>query len=336
MKASLHTSPDIFERLSPEWDGLLDPARSELFFLRNDWQQIWWRHLQWGDLAILAVYDDEGNLRGIAPWFIADDMGVERVVRTVGCTDVSDYMDIIAMPGFETPVIETLLDFMLSDEAPAWDRFSLCNIPASSPTCELFPRLANARGLTAQAVVQDVCPVIDLPGSYDEYLDGLDKKQRHELRRKRRRAEAAGVRWYVVGPEHDLDAEVDAFLELMAMSSPEKAGFLEAPGQRAFFHEIGRVFFEQDLLELIFLTVDGQRAAAMWQFAYRQRMLLYNSGLDPSSFAALSPGIVLLTYSIEDAIERGMATYDFLRGDEAYKYRMGARDTRVYNVGIRR
>jgi CelD/BcsL family acetyltransferase involved in cellulose biosynthesis len=74
----------------------------------------------------------------------------------------------------------------------------------------------------------------------------------------------------------------------------------------------------------------------MWQFGYGDRMMLYNSGLDAATFSYLSPGIVLLTYSIQDAIRRGFRYYDFLRGDETYKYRMGAETTTLHNVIIRR
>jgi CelD/BcsL family acetyltransferase involved in cellulose biosynthesis len=99
---------------------------------------------------------------------------------------------------------------------------------------------------------------------------------------------------------------------------------------------MGRSLFDQGMLDLLFLTVEGKKAAAMWQFVYGDRMMLYNSGLNPSDFAALSPGIVLSTYSIEASIEKGLALYDFLRGDETYKYRMGARDTSIYRISVHR
>ncbi len=65
-------------------------------------------------------------------------------------------------------------------------------------------------------------------------------------------------------------------------------------------------------------------------------MMLYNSGLNPVDFPGLSPGVVLLTFSIEDAIRRHFRLYDFLRGDEEYKYRMGAQKTNVYKITIHR
>ena len=335
MRAELHTTPDVFDRLKPEWDSLLDPGRSDNLYLCNDWQRIWWKHLHRGDLAVVSVRDDDGVLRGIGSWFIVDEAG-QHVVHIVGCIDVTDYMDIIAQPGYEEAVHAALIDFMLSDDAPHWDCIRLCNIPEASPTVDLFTRLARARDLSVETPVQEVCPIIELPATYEEYLATVDKKQRHELRRKRRRAEGADVSWYVVGREHDLDAEIDRFFDLMALSDDEKADFLKEPGHRDFFREMGHAMAERGLLELIFLTVDGQPAATMWQFVYRDRMLLYNSGLNPTDFSALSPGIVLLTYSIEDAVERGLKIYDFLRGNEEYKYRMGAHDTRVYEICVTR
>jgi CelD/BcsL family acetyltransferase involved in cellulose biosynthesis len=335
VKAKLHTTPAIFDTLAGEWDHLLHPERSDVFFSSLDWQRTWWKHLGRGTLSIVTVRDDGGALRGIGPWFIEEIDG-QRAVRFVGCVDVSDYLDFLLMPGHEEEALGALLDFMLSGEAPEWDIFDLCNIPQDSPTRTLLPRLAKARGLTVEESVADVCPVITLPATYEDYLAAMDKKQRHELRRKRRRAEAALVDWYIAGDAHDLDTEIDKFLELMSLSTAEKDTFLQEPGHQAFFREMGRITFERGWLELIFLTVDGQPAAVIWQFAYRDRMLLYNSGLNQADFGTLSPGIVLLTYGIEDAIQRGLSKYDFLRGDETYKYRMGAETTTVHNIRVRR
>ncbi len=335
MIAELHTSDEIFITLADEWDTLLSPTRSTSFFMRTDWQRIWWKYLREGNLFVVSVRDNGGTLRGIGSWFITEQDG-KRVIGVIGCADVTDYLEIIAAPGFEEPVFDTLLDFLLSEDAPTWNSIELCNVPENSPTKTLFPGLASARGLTVNEQVLDVCPVIDLPGSYEDYLAAIDKKQRHELRRKRRRTEDFDVGWYVVGAGHDLEAEIADFLDLMALSTPDKSAFLETPGHREFFHEMGRVLFDQGMLDLLFLTVEGKKAAAMWQFAYQDRMMLYNSGLNPSDFSALSPGIVLSTYSIEASIEKGLALYDFLRGDEIYKYRMGARDTLIYRISVHR
>lgn len=316
---------------------MLDPDSSTNIFLHPEWLKLWWRHKATPscELAVVTVRDNNDTLLGIGPWYI-EQTSDERVVRFLGCTDIVDYLDIVACPGMEQQVLTELLLFMTSDETLTWTRFELCNIPGISGTLQGVQAVAAATDLKLTPETEEVCPVIVLPTDYEDYLAGLDKKQRHELRRKRRRAEGADVSWYIVGEEHDLDEEIEAFLDLMAASTVEKADFLQQPGHRQFFIETGHLMYRLGYLDLIVLTVEGQRAAAMWQFGYRDRMLLYNSGLDPESFSHLSPGIVLLTYSIENAISRGFKHYDFLRGDEQYKFRMGSQPTEIFTLNINR
>ena len=85
-------------------------------------------------------------------------------------------------------------------------------------------------------------------------------------------------------------------------------------------------------LQMNFLTVGEERVAAYINFVYDNRVLVYNSGLNHEEYGQLSPGIVLLAYNIQHAIEAGYSKYDFLRGDEIYKYRMGGQDTAVMNI----
>lgn len=335
MKVDFYTTPAIFDVLANEWDAVLDPDRSDNFFMRHSWQRVWWKHLGQGTLLVMTVRDEDQALRGIAPWFIIEEKS-QSIMHIVGCVEVSDYIDLILAPRHEERVLITLLDSLLSDAAPPWDIIRICNIPDSSPTLALLPQLAAGRGLKSEVVREDVCPIITLTGSYEDYLGSLEKKQRHELRRKRRRAEDHLVEWYIVGRECDVENEIEAFLNLMAMSSPQKADFLEQPGYRSFFREMGRMLFDEGLLEINFLNVGGQRAAAMWNFVYGDRMMLYNSGLNPLDYSGVSAGIVLLTFSIEDAVRRGYRLYDFLQGDEEYKYRMGALPTTVHSLTIRR
>jgi CelD/BcsL family acetyltransferase involved in cellulose biosynthesis len=84
------------------------------------------------------------------------------------------------------------------------------------------------------------------------------------------------------------------------------------------------------------MEINGAKAAAMLAFNYKNRLLIYNSGYDPANYAELSPGIVLTSYIIEDAIKRGLTILDFLQGNEVYKYRFGAVDTFVYDTQISR
>ena len=89
-------------------------------------------------------------------------------------------------------------------------------------------------------------------------------------------------------------------------------------------------------LQLMFIEVDGRRAAALFNFVYKGRTWVYNSGLDPDAFGRLSLGVVLSAAAIETATQLGFHSFDFLRGDETYKYRFGAKDTEIFRLMIGR
>ncbi|MEZ4769953.1 MAG: GNAT family N-acetyltransferase [Caldilineales bacterium] len=324
-----------FDALRPHWNGLLASSPANTLFLTWEWQSTWWRCLGDGDLYLLAWFDGDRPV-GIAPLYLTQDDDGARRFALVGCVDVSDYLDVIAASGWEEAVYGALLDWLHSPAAPAWDVLYLCNLPQDSATHSQLPEIAAGRGLSCVVEVEDVCPVIQLPADYDTYLmDVLSKKQRHEVRRKARRIEeATRVRWYAIDDSSDVQAETDAFIELHRLSTTEKRSFM-TPDMQAFFREIVRETHEAGWLYLAFIELNGQRAAAMLGFVYDGRLLVYNSGYDPQSFAELSPGIILTSYIIEDAIDRGLRIFDFLQGDEVYKYRFGASDTLVYAVTIR-
>ncbi|HEY73235.1 MAG TPA: GNAT family N-acetyltransferase [Thermoflexia bacterium] len=324
-----------FEALTGEWNALLHRSPADTIFLTLEYQRTWWRNLGEGELLILAVRDD-GKLVGIAPLFATEDAQGQRVLTTVGCVEVSDYLDLIVAREREGEVYGALVDYLAGPGAPAWDALDLCNIHQDSPTLELLPALAETRGWAIETARDDVCPIVQLPATWDEYLQMLSKKQRHEVRRKMRRLEAqVETNWYIVGPEHDLQTETEDFLDLMAASTPGKAEFL-TPRMRNFFRQLTPVAYDAGWLQLAFLKVGGQKAAAYLNFIYDNRVLVYNSGLDWRTFPKLGAGIVLTAYCIRHAIERGREAFDFMQGDERYKYQFGGQDIEVQRLVIRR
>jgi len=157
---------------------------------------------------------------------------------------------------------------------------------------------------------EDVAPQFALPLDYETYLQHqVDKKQRHEIRRKQRRIEReAKVDFTVVGVASthnrndgqlcDLDREIDEFIRLQRASREDKAEFM-TPEMQRFFRAMAHRMAEAGFLRLCFLSLNGQKAAVLFAFEYNQRFLLYNSGYDPDAYAHLSPGWVILAYTIQ-------------------------------------
>jgi len=337
-----NTSPNGFAALAGEWNRLLKRSRANIFFLTYEWQTTWWESLGTGDLWIVAFRTaDTNELVGIAPLYLTKHekgkRAGQRVFTLVGCVEVSDYLDLIVARDWEAAVYAAFLAWLHSADAPAWDIVDLCNLPEVSLTYTTCAALAETAGHTVQVLQEDVAPQFGLPLHYETYLQELvEKKQRHEIRRKQRRAEReTEVGFYIVGKEHSLEAEIDDFIALQRASREDKAEFM-TPQMRRFFGTVARRMLDMGYLRLCFLTLNGEKAAALYAFEYDRKFLLYNSGYDPDAHSQLSPGWVLLAYSIQYAIAAGCRVFDFMQGNEEYKYRFGSQDYKVMRVLITR
>ncbi len=333
MRIEVHFEKGGFSALKPEWNELVHRSCCDTVFLAWEWQSTWWEHLGQGQLLLLGFrHEEDGRLVGLAPLFRGQQAG-RLALNVVGCRDVSDYLDLIVEVGQEEAVYGALLDYLESD-SPDWTCFDLCNIPQESLTHTRLREMAEARGYQALVEVEDVCPIIELPATWDEYLGMLDKKQRHEIRRKLRKAEGgADAEFSVVGTGHDLRAEMEDFVDLHQKSAPEKDAFMD-PEMQGFFYAVAQALYDQGWLQLCFVEIQGVKSASLLNFDYGNAILVYNSGYDPTRFRHLSPGIVVSARAIELAISLGRDKFDFLRGDEVYKYRFGAQDTLVRRLLI--
>lgn len=329
--------------LSGEWNQLLQNSASDVPFLRHEYMSAWWENLgggEWeqGDLCILTARSSDRRLTGIAPFFFTTNQEGTRALMFLGSHEISDYLDFIARPEDLPDFLEVVCSWLSSADAPPWQVMDLYNILETSPTIERLKEHSSQCSWKFSIEKLQPSPYIPLPGDWETYLGGIDKKQRHEIRRKLRRVEAGDdpVSWYMTNGLEDPDAlesEIEAFFNLMSQDE-EKKSFLTSSMRRqmrAIVHTAARAGW----LQLAFLTVNDQKIAGYLNFDYRNHIWVYNSGLD-FSYRELSPGWVLLAYLLRWANENGRAAFDFMRGNETYKYRFGGVDRFVVKARIER
>ena len=200
--------------MAAEWNALLDESITQVPFLRHEYLRSWWETRgggEWPDaeLAIVIARQD-GHLTGVAPLFATRNRDGIPALMLLGSIEISDYLDVIARPADLDGFIHGLLDFLdlygpagLSVPAPEaaakpWQLLDWQNIPENSPTLPVLELEAKERGWSCVQERTYHAPSIPLAGDFDTYLAGIDKKQRHEIRRKMRRAEESDrdVRWY--------------------------------------------------------------------------------------------------------------------------------------------
>jgi CelD/BcsL family acetyltransferase involved in cellulose biosynthesis len=336
MKTTIYRDTNGFDALAHEWDDLLARAEKAPIFMRYTYQRTWWQYLGNDDLVLIAARKDNGQLVGLAPLFGQVNEAGQHELTFVGCVDVSDYLDLLVDKDLAPDVHQALLDCLDRDDGLTWDKLYLCSLPHYSNTHTQLAKAAHGRGWRVAVSQQDVCPVITLADSWASYLTGINRKQRHEIRRKMRKIEsAAEVRWYVVDSTDGLAEAMAAFIDLHQKSTRDKRDFW-SDEIISFFKAVVVELARAGWLKLFFIEVNGIKAAMLLCFDYNNEFLVYNSGYDPEQFADLSPGNVLVSYSIQEAIRLGRRRYDFLRGDEVYKFRFGAEAEPVYDLYVTR
>ena len=298
------------------WRDLHAASHLRSPFLSFTWQREWARAFaSTRRVEVRTVKDDTGHLIAVLPLYEAEP----GLLRLVGGTDVSDYLDLVVAGGREEDAWGALLQ-ALAGGTGVWD---LHVVPAASATATTVPALARALGLTATVTPEERCPVLALPRSWEHYLERLPSKHRHEMQRKIRRfqRELPEARVACADRPAEVETRFGDFLDLHRRSHVGKARFMDAR-MEGFFRRVIAALATDGMARLWFLDTPSGPIASFICVEWDGTVGLYNSGFHPAS-AALSPGLVLLAHLIEDAILRGKRTFDFLRGEERYKYEFG-------------
>lgn len=315
----LITSEDL-DSLESEWAALHTRVAGASPFLHPAWHRAWLRNFGGTYSPVFLSVRRGEELVGA----VALDMDREEACE-LGDHNVRDYGGPLAFPGEEDAVAAGLLEWLREDLTPG---LRLWGVPGDSPLVSAFEDAAPAGGWTFLPQHEAVCPGVDLPADFEEYVAALSKKDRHELRRKMRNFEAAGTVGFVSVTSPDaVAAGLETLFHLMRISRGDKEEFL-TPQMEAFFRDLGRTFGELGMARLSTLSLDGAPVAMTFAFEDESTTYLYNSGYDPA-FAHLAVGLVSKAYAIRDSIERGKRRFDFLRGEEEYKRRLGGIDRGV-------
>ncbi len=313
---------ETFDTLIEDWEKVQSGSSSHIFSTYQ-WSQVWWQHFGSGSSLALEVMRDEEEPIGIAPLCIKNN-----VAGFVGGPDVCDYLDLIVVPGKEDLFSLTLLEKLASSGIRSMD---LSPVRTDSVVYSSLQKNAVKKGFSVTCEQVDVSLDIPLPPTWEDYLNGLTGKQRHEMKRKLRRLNEMGNTGYRTNTNAGTK-EMETFLKLFRESRTDKAQFL-TPEMERFFKSITYAMAHAGLLRLNFLELDGMPVAATLCFDYKGCIYLYNSGYSPE-YGWLSAGLLSKALCIKDSISLGKARFDFLKGDEVYKYRLGGQELPLYRCTI--
>lgn len=325
-------------QLRSDWNGVEAAGEPVNPFLSWDWQWTWWETFGASRELRCLVVSEAAQVVGIVP--LQSAPGQPQTLSFGGGLDLSDHLGFLFRPGRAGEVATLALEHLALDPGrsdtgpPAPVSLDLHYLPHGSPALQALRQAAQPAELSPELTQEAVSPRVSLPRDFDQYLTGcLNKKDRHELRRKLRRLDLERPEWRLVSQEDlGLEPALDAFFPILKASGAHKQAFL-TPEVESFIRGVCGRLEERGWLRLQFIEAGGGLIAATCGFTVSGTWHLYNSGYDPA-LGALSPGLLCVAEGIKVAIQEGCETADFLRGNEAYKYHLGAVDTPLWRLQL--
>jgi len=308
-------------RLEEEWRQLASACPQATVFQTWEWNRVWWRH--YGGrlrrrLRILCFRSaQDGRLVGLAPLCVSWWYGtVLRRLSFLG-TGTSDYLDVLAAPGWEDSVAPGLYAHL--GMRRGWD---IADFQQLREGGVLHNRLPGPQAKLAwHDAAGEACPFLKLCPDWDAQRQQFGKKTRSNIGYYDRALQKVfHVEVGVVSRETELDPEMTRLFDLHQRRWNQRwmPGVFGSGRVRRFHRDAARALLGQNALRLYSLKLDGETQASLYCFAFGDRTCYYQGGFEPT-LAKWSLGTVLTARVLQDAIAEGRTTFDFLRGDEPYK-----------------
>ena len=340
---ALHRRLDELAPISAAWRELAGGVP----FREWDWFRAWWQtfgenathRMPRRQLFTYVVYDDSGTVAAIAPFYLEQRHDLSRTLRIVGSDAVcGEYLGILSQPGLERQIAETLanhisrdhpslFDWLSGDPRQRWHFLEMAPVADEDSAVEPFVAQMAALGHEVDRRAADSCWRLQLPETWDELLSGCAKSHRKALRRAARRLDEPHtytVHHAETQPQLDQGLQILADLHAARWQGRGQSGCFAQPGLMEFHRAATAGLLAADRLHLYWITKNARPIAAEYHLVGDDTLYVYQGGLDPAHLDE-EPGHLATLAGARWALDRGLRAIDFLRGDEAYKARWGAR-----------
>lgn len=324
-----------FARLRADWNGLHRRSRQSPF-LSWEWLYPWWRRIEpKARLHLFTLRDGTGHLRGLLPLCEMELRGTgARRWGFLGDGEVgSDGLDLICLPEERIALAARFAD-LLASHGERFDILELSDLPAGAPLIDALRQRFPEKRAWIESFPRYRCPRIELEGSWEGFLKGFGRAD--NLKRRRRwfdrqegflieRAEQPAA----------LRGALETFFDLHARRWQADGGSqgITSSAVRAFHRDAVALLAESGLVHLYTLHLGDRALASLYGITWDGRFYFYQSGFDPA-FSKLSAGLVLMGESVAQSFAQGLSSYEFLRGEEPYKFEWASAESRTVGLSI--
>lgn len=334
-----------FNVLRRDWDAVYEADPEAQFFLSWQWLSDWLAVYRtvWFVLAAKRNKTD-AEYGAFFPMRLRVDfdknVGFRNELIPAGAL-FSDYTGILARPEFEAEAVPAFAEYV--KRRLNWALLNLDNLMISEQRRRLFLSAFDKRRFTRTDIEyryrgdpanHSICPFIELPASWDKYLGVLSANNRQKVRRLLRKLEASKDCRITVSDAENFDRDLKSLLHFWKIKwAPRKGEQTDAIVQNNYLM-LTRSAENGTLFLPVFWHGDRPVAAlATLINSCKKSLLFFITGRD-ETYSEMPAGYLLHAYSIRHAIAQGFTTYDFLRGNEPYKYLFTPQERRLRAVSV--
>ena len=316
-----------FLELEHEWNKVLDRSRDKNIFLTWQYLSTYWKHFGRDKKLRVLFVEDKNEVIAIAPlrqsrYGFMNSLGYD-VIEPLGYRGLTpegaDYTGLLLGKN-EAECLQLFLNHLV--ERDDWDFIHMDDIPGTSILHDLLPKSSGViPGFEMEQGAK--CPYMPIPNSMDILMNGLSANLRRNLRRRLRKLEKDYHRVELKNYDEftSIEEAMKIFFELhqKRWKSQRMPGVFKTKEVRDFYIDVVKLFADNGWLALYFLTANDEPVASQYCLEYDRKMYFCLPGFDPD-YSKYGVGNLILAKIIEKCVEKGIEEYDFLKGDESYKF----------------
>jgi CelD/BcsL family acetyltransferase involved in cellulose biosynthesis len=320
------TDPKELESLAPVWNSLLEKSGDEItMYLTYEWLATRWQHFGEGQRLNLLLAERAGQVIGIFP-LVRNEyrLGPFKLDALESISGTSrNYVGLMS-PEDRPEVISALLGYLKKNLRGVSLILRLSLVPGDSQFLSVLKRdLAKLSGeLAFEEKFKTLAPYLDLPVIWDNYFGSLRGKRRRMLGRMLRNLEEKnGAVSFQRCDADSLEVVLNRFFDLHQerWRAAGISGSFADPRVKEFYREVARKFLNRGWLYFSSMNVDSKLVSAMYGCIFNRRLYFITSGRDVR-YSEYNVGHLHMMHVIKDAVSRNLTEFDFLQGDEPYKF----------------
>ena len=334
-----------FDALRGNWDAVYEADPEAQFFMSWQWQSDWF-NLYRTVSFVLAAKRKETDAEYVA--FLPLRMQTVFDKKTGFSNELffaggrfADYAGILARPEFEAEAVPAFAEYL--KQKLCWARFTMDNLLMSDQRRRLFLRGFDKARFAHTAIEykfsndpanHGICPLINLPADWDEYLGTLSANNRQKIRRLLKKVDTSKDCRITLSDAESFDQNLMMLLDFWKIKwTPSKGEQADGIALNSY-RMLGRCAENGTLFLPVFWHGDRPVAALATLIDHCKKSLLFFITGRDETYREMPAGYLLHAYSIRYAITHGFTTYDFLRGDEPYKYQFAPQERRLRAVSV--